>query len=230
MQPTMPSDRRLRCDRCGAGFDVTPEPLLTYEKVAVRDAVDLRVIAECLGTGLDDVRLLNPELRRLATPANRSFDVKVPKGGAGPLQQCLRDLPAEKRVSFRTHTVARGQTLSSVARMYGARASDIASANGLGSGKRLARGTELIIPVSARAAATVRTASASPESGRSRPTPADLPARKARVSYMVKEGDTLTSIASRFRTTVRQIMAWNKLRGTRLSAGNTLTIHTRPQF
>ena len=41
---------------------------------------------------------------------------------------------------------------------------------------------------------------------------------------------TLTSIASRFRTTVRQLMAWNKLRGTRLSAGNTLTIHQSPKF
>jgi membrane-bound lytic murein transglycosylase D len=212
------------------GFDVTPEPALTFEKVAVRDAVDLRVIAECLGTGLDDVRLLNPELRRLATPANRSFDVKVPKGRAGALQQCLHDLPPEKRVSFRTHTVARGQTLSSVARLYGAKVADIASANGLGSGKRLARGTELIIPVSPRAAASVRTASVSPDSGRSRPTPADLPARKTQVSYTVKAGDTLTSIASRYRITVRQLMAWNKLRGTRLSAGNTLTIHTRPQF
>jgi membrane-bound lytic murein transglycosylase D len=188
------------------------------------------VIAECLGTGLDDVRLLNPELRRLATPANRSFDVKVPKGRAGTLQQCLHDLPAEKRVSFRTHTVARGQTLSSVARLYGARAADIASANGLGDGKRLARGTELIIPVSARAAASVRTVSVSPEAGRSRPTPADLPARKSRVSYTVKAGDTLTSIASRYRITVRQLMSWNKLRGTRLSAGNTLTIHTSRQF
>ena len=212
------------------GFDVTPEPLLTYEKVPVKDAVDLRVIAECLGTGLDDVRLLNPELRRLATPANRSFEVKVPKGRAGTLQQCLRDLPPEKRVSFRTHTVARGQTLSSVARLYGARATDIASANGLGSGKRLARGTELIIPVSARAAATVRTAAVSPATGHSRPTPADLPAPPTRLSYTVQEGDTLTSIASRFRTTVRQLMAWNKLRGTRLSAGNTLTIHKNPKF
>jgi LysM repeat protein len=125
--------------------------------------------------------------------------------------------------------VARGQTLSSVARMYGAKAADIASANGLGSGKRLARGTELIIPVSARGAATVRTASVSPDT-RSRPTSADLSERKASLSYTVKEGDTLTSIASRFRTTVRQIMAWNKLRGTHLSAGNTLTIHTRSSF
>jgi membrane-bound lytic murein transglycosylase D len=207
------------------GFDVTPEPLLTYEKVPVRDAVDLRVIAECVGTSLDNVRLLNPELRRLATPANRPFEVKVPKGAAGTLSQCLRDLPDEKRVAFRTHTVARGQTLSSVARMYGAKAADIASANGLGSGKRLARGTELIIPVSTRAASTVRTAAVAPDTARARTTTADLSERKASLSYTVQQGDTLTSIASRFRTTVRQLMAWNKLRGTRLSAGNTLTIH-----
>jgi len=46
--------------------DVTPEPVLAYESVPVQGAVDLRVIAECAGTGLDSVQTLNPELRRLA--------------------------------------------------------------------------------------------------------------------------------------------------------------------
>jgi hypothetical protein len=30
MQSTTPSDRRLRCDRCEAGFDVTPDELLRF--------------------------------------------------------------------------------------------------------------------------------------------------------------------------------------------------------
>ena len=56
------------------GFDVQPEPLLEADTVRVSDAVDLRVIAECSGSSMDRVRLLNPALRRLATPAGRSFD------------------------------------------------------------------------------------------------------------------------------------------------------------
>ena len=108
------------------GFEVTPEQELSYESVPVQGAVDLRVIAECASTGLDSMQMLNPELRRLATPANRTFDVKVPQGRGASVRVCLDKLPADKRVTFRTHTVARGQTLASVARQYGTKVSDIA--------------------------------------------------------------------------------------------------------
>src|SRR5262249_34509143 len=111
------------------GFDIQPEPALAYESVAVDNAVDLRTISGCAGATLDDVRGLNPELRRLATPSGRTYQVKVPTGTKDAVAQCLADLPAEKRVLFRTHTVSRGQTLASIARRYGTRADDIAAAN-----------------------------------------------------------------------------------------------------
>jgi membrane-bound lytic murein transglycosylase D len=203
------------------GFEITPEPLLTYDTVALKEATDLRVIAECLGTGLDHVQLLNPELRRMATPANRSFSIKVPTGHAPGLERCLADLPAAKRVTFRTHTVARGQTLNAVARLYGAKVGDVAAANNLGTGKRLAKGQELIIPVA-------RTPSVSPAPGPARTAQAaETAPPPVRISYRVKSGDTLAGIASRYGTTIRQLMAWNKLRGTWLAAGHTLTVYTQ---
>src|SRR5688572_8630456 len=117
------------------GFDIAPQPVFAYDAVAVKGAVDLRVIAECAGTGLSTVQSFNPELRRLATPANRTFKVKVPQGKGEQLEGCLETLPAEKRVSFRTHVVGRGQSLSAIAKRYGAEPRAIASANNLGSGK-----------------------------------------------------------------------------------------------
>src|SRR5687767_1906895 len=134
------------------GFHVEPTRAIAYDSVPVKGAVDLRVIAECIGGGVDQIRSFNPELRRLATPANRTYSVKVPDGQGKVLAGCLEALPPEKRVAFRTHTVGRGQTLTAVARQYGAKPADIAAANGLGSQKRLARGTELIIPVRPAAA------------------------------------------------------------------------------
>lgn len=205
------------------GFAVTPEPPLVYEAVPVRGAVDLRVIAECAGTGLDHVQLLNPELRRLATPANRTFDVKVPEGRGPALRRCLDDLPAEKRVAFRTHTLARGQTLASVARQYGAKVSDVASANAItpARSKRLARGTELIIPIP-------RASVPPPRSGGSSTRGSSLDASRVRIEYRIKPGDTLTAIAARYQTTIRELKSWNNLSGSRLAAGGLLTVYTRP--
>jgi len=194
----------------------------------VRGAIDLRLVAECANVGVSGIQALNPELRRLATPAGRTYGVRVPAGSGAATQGCLDSVPPERRVIFRTHTLSKGQTLASVARMYGARVSDIASANGLVSFKRLAKGTELIIPVpppaiAARASRTdVRTGTTV-----SRPAARTASAR-VRMSYRVRSGDTLVRIADRYDTTVGELMAWNKgLRPTRLAAGNVLTVYTR---
>src|SRR6266571_3837149 len=64
------------------GFAVAPEPAPAYERVPVEGAVDLRVIAECVATPVEDIQTLNPELRRLATPAGRTFDARGPGGRA----------------------------------------------------------------------------------------------------------------------------------------------------
>lgn len=205
------------------GFSVEVDPELAFETVSVEGAVDLRTVAECAGASLDDVRSLNPALRRLATPSGRTFDVRVPAGTAQAAGQCLDDLPAEKRASFRTHVVARGQTFSSIAKRYGTRPEDIAQANGLSMRRPLARGTELIIPIPARpvpsAPAPVAQARAS--------APATPSSDGDRIRYRIRRGDTLGSIADRYGVTVREIQAWNGLRGTRIAAGGLLTLFTR---
>ena len=206
------------------GFEITPEPALDFESVPVEGPVDLRVIAECLSLGVGDIQSLNPELRRLATPANRTFALKVPTGTGGNLESCLSSLPADKRVHFRTHVVARGQTLASIAAQYGARTRDIADANGLALTSRLAIGQELIIPIDPRPAApAVRRASQTPAA-------AAEPGPPTRVSYRIKPGDTLAGIASQYGTTVENLQSWNGLRGTRIAAGSLLTIYTNKKF
>ena len=208
-------------DRYGFSAEVDPE--LAFETVTVEGAVDLRTVAECAGAPLDDVRTLNPALRRLAIPAGRSFTVRVPSGTASAAGQCLEDLPPEKRASFRTHVVARGQTFSSIAKRYGTRPEDIAQANGLSMRRPLARGTELIIPIPAR---PVPSAPAPVAQAR-----ASLPAPPSgvgdRIRYRIRPGDTLGSIADRYGVTVREIQAWNGLRSTRIAAGGLLTLFTR---
>jgi membrane-bound lytic murein transglycosylase D len=207
------------------GFEITPEVPVAFDTVTMDHAVDLRVVAECAGSGVDEVRALNPELRRLATPANRTFALKVPEGASARVRDCLADLPPEKRVTFRTHVVARGETLSGLARRYGTRAQEIASANGLTTSRRLKRGAELIIPVAGRPAAPARrqAATRTVEVGRTA-----SPGGMVRISYRIRAGDTLSSIANRYNTTVGQLRSWNKgLRGSRIEAGHRLTVYTR---
>ena len=112
-----------------------------FERVPVEGAVDLRVIAECTQSAGGDLQQLNPELRRLATPAGRTFDIRVPAGhGRGPgrvpggaSRREARALPDPRR--------GPGPDPGHRSRAPTAcRAADIAEANGLRSSRRLAGG------------------------------------------------------------------------------------------
>jgi membrane-bound lytic murein transglycosylase D len=129
---------------------------------------------------------------------------------------CVAELPPEKRVNFRKVVVRRGQTFASIARANGTTARDVAEANNLALQKRLRPGTELIIPIPAK----TRVA-------RARRQAADeAPEGRGRVRYRIQPGDTLGSIAAQHGTTVRDIQASNGLRGSRIAAGDVLTIET----
>jgi membrane-bound lytic murein transglycosylase D len=129
------------------GFTVAAEAPRDFERVSVEGALDLRVIAECAGEPVETLRALNPELRRLATPADRTFGLRVPPGRGEQVGTCVAGLPPEKRVAFRKHVVRRGQTFASIARANGTTAREVAGANGLALGRRLRPGTELLVPV-----------------------------------------------------------------------------------
>jgi membrane-bound lytic murein transglycosylase D len=198
------------------GFTVTPDERPDFERVPIEGAIDLRVIAECAGEPVEDVRALNPELRRLATPADRTFALRVPAGRAQAVADCVAALPIEKRVTFRTHVVRRGQTFAGIARANGVTARDVAEANNLKAATRLRPGTELIIPIPARPRVAQARREAAPEP----------PGGRGAVRHRIQPGDTLASIAAQYGTTVRELQAWNGLHGSRIAAGDVLTIFT----
>ncbi|HEV8254835.1 MAG TPA: transglycosylase SLT domain-containing protein [Vicinamibacteria bacterium] len=205
------------------GFSVAPEEPAGADVVTVKGAVDLRVVAECSRTGVGSIQQLNPELRRLATPAHRSYGLKVPRGSGDSVRQCLESIPPERRVAFRTHVVTRGETLAALARRYGSRAQAIVDANGLSPKARLLKGAELIIPIDAPAAGP----SAAPLRADAAARGGDEDASRDRraIRYRVQPGDTLTRIASRYGTSVDRLRSWNGIRGTYLAAGETLKIY-----
>ncbi len=131
------------------GLSVEPEAPQLTERVEVGQGVDLRAVAKCAGADLEAVQQLNPQLRYAATPPQGGgFEVNVPAGLAEEeaITSCLAALTPAERQAFRVHVVGRGQTLAGVARRYGMTANKIAEINRLGRKKRLASGTQLIIP------------------------------------------------------------------------------------
>lgn len=50
------------------GFDIKYLEPIQYEEVIIPESTDLRVIARCAGVSYEEIKELNPELRRWITP------------------------------------------------------------------------------------------------------------------------------------------------------------------
>jgi membrane-bound lytic murein transglycosylase D len=96
------------------------------------------------------------------------------------------------------HVVRRGDSLWSIAQRLGTDANTLASLNGMAVGDTLKAGQRLIVSERARASRTASIAPAADGSGR-------------RVTYTVRDGDTLYSIARVLQVTVADLMGWNGL-------------------
>jgi membrane-bound lytic murein transglycosylase D len=218
------------------GLNIEPVEPTKYEAVTLSTAVDLRRVAEWIGTPVQAIQDMNPELRRWTTPVRATeYELKVPEGTADIVRAHLTETSPDDLAPLNWHTVKKGETLLSIAKKLKVSRTDLAEANYLSSRSPLTAGQQLIIPraptlllasrpenpaplVEGRPAAEVVTVnSQAPEATET--TPASL-------TYRVKRGDTLSSIARLFRTTVASLKSWNGLRTNSIRVGQRLTIFT----
>ena len=169
-----------------------------YDTVAVTHPVDLRLVAEIVGTRVETIRELNPSLLRMTTPKFPEYTLRIPLATKEIFQKKIAMIPPEKRVWWRWHTVRYGETLSGIAQKYRASVKAIAEVNNLNPEELLQDAAELVIPVTRGGNREIR--------------------------YQVRAKDTLSSIARRYSVSPDQIMSWNNLGRPVLKKGMTLLI------
>lgn len=188
------------------GFDTRLDPSLRYDAVLIDAPMDLGTAARCAGTTLEEMKRLNPELRRWVTPLNRSEHVlKIPEGSLDRFCAALEEIPPEERVRFLTYTVARGDTLSHIARRYRTTVDAVADANRIGRRSVIRPGQVLTVPVPA---GTLPRQALSRPDDRTRSVPAS-----GGSTYTVRKGDTLSAIARAHGISLSNLQRWNGLVG-----------------
>ncbi len=217
------------------GFDFTPQEPAPYDKVTLPRPVDLRRVAEWADTTISEIQALNPELRRWTTPVRDSgYELKVPIGTAEEIQAHLADASADDLASLRWYTVKRGETLGAIARKLHVSSTDLADANYISVKTRVAAGQKLMVPheatvlMAAQADRPVPVAEARAiEAEPAVLTAGSAPSNRVKVIYQVKRGDTLTSVARLFRTSVASLRSWNRIDGGHITPGEHLTVYAR---
>lgn len=199
----------------GYGFIPPVERPWQVDQVTLPQPTDLRLLAKAARVSTEELRNLNPELRRLVTPPQKGYLLNLPPGSKATFLEALARLPKARRVAWRRHRIRRGETLSTIAQRYRTTVPVLMEMNRLRSPHRIRAGTRISVPVPTITLARRRKTK--------RPTTAGSAVEY--VTYIVKPGDNLWEIARAHQVNPHDLERWNNLHGSLIHPGRTLRIY-----
>jgi len=171
-----------------------------YETLLAEKPLDLTILALKAEIQLDDLRFLNPELKRLITPIGEKYALRVPKYRFEQVVSVYHSLPEDEIHGLVWHTVKTGETLGEIAQRYETKVTLLKQINAISNSRMVQAGKKILVPVGSQT--TVHS---------------DAPFIPKRgfltqeIVYTIREGDTIWRIAHRFRTDVETILSLNGL-------------------
>lgn len=200
------------------------QPLI-YDEILVPECTDIRQIAKITDISYEEIKNLNPSLRRWCTPPKiDSYSIKLPSGKGKILANQIDKLKKAPKIVFKRHYVRQGQTLSSISKQHKTSVWAIMDLNHIKSAKRLRAGKVILIPIpnypmekEALASAISKTPAYNSKASK------HIPGNK-KETYKIRRGDNLWSIANRYNISIENIMIANNLSSTVLRPGNVLKI------
>lgn len=193
------------------GFaDVAYLPAMDLDRVEIPSRTDLELIAKLANVPYQTLKELNPELRRWCTPPDYpNYLLKLPKGKKELFKAEYAKIPEDQRfverITYGRYRAKKRDTMKSIAQNFSTTPERLAELNHLKTGAKV-RGKNLIVPLQKPSAPK-------------QPEPVVEPAKAEQVAeareqtryYTVKKGDTLYSLAKRFKVTTAILSAWNNL-------------------
>lgn len=187
--------------------DVVREEAIAFERVEVPGGTALALVARAAGTTVDEIRRLNPALRRDRVPPGRErFAVRIPGGQRDAFARAWARIRPRDPVE-QPYVVRFGEDLAAIARRYRTSERELRELNQLAEGDRIGPGFAMMVPA---------------VQPREEERPAEAPvvaippgtfeyADRRRVFYRARRSDQLGEIARFFRITEDEIRQWNAI-------------------
>jgi membrane-bound lytic murein transglycosylase D len=196
------------------GIETAPVERFAYDSLIVTEATGLDVMAGLAAVSLGEIRDLNPQYLRLATPPHTPSVIRLPAGTGAAVAEGYAKLSPNERVHYLTHVVRKRERLTTIAAKYRIPVADLRAANPK-HGQRPRAGTRLVVPTVA-----IPSALAIRATGERRPHHS-----ASSRTHRVRRGETLSGIALRYRVSLKALRRANSIRNEHaLLAGTRIRI------
>jgi len=200
-------------------FNVKLEPIpnepyfATYDRVV---DIDVQLAAKLAEMPVEEFIALNPGFSRPLIRASMTPRIVLPADKVDVFHENLAKLDGEDLVSWKTYYPKRGETFESIAKKHRMSVAYLKEVNGIRPRNSIVP-TMVVVPVDAEAAHMQRLPImyAPP-----------IPVAVRRIFHTVRPGETLPSIANRYKVSADDITRWNP-RVTKATPGQKLMLEVR---
>ncbi len=209
--------------RNNARLHFVPDKWINYKKknlifVQISKPYSLYSISKKTGIPLNELKELNPELKRGITPPfYENYLIKVPKKYETQMIALAKRIEKDYKYTFKTYRIRKGDSLYKIAKRFGIYPiSIIAKFNNIKNPRRLRINQRILLPI--------------PQNYKPHKVfYAKVKRRKSHkvIIYKVRKGDSLWKVSNRFNVSVRELISWNNLSSKTIYPGDILKIKIR---
>ena len=181
--------------------------------------IDVQLAARLAEMPVAEFIALNPGFSRPIIRAEMTPRIVLPADKVDVFHENLTALGDKSLVSWKSYHPKQGETFESIAKKHGIMVGQLKEVNGIAARSRQVPRL-LVVPTKADSAIGASTAQRLPIM-----YAPPIPVTTRRVFHTVKKGETLTSIANRYRVSVEDIKRWNGV--SNAVAGKTLALEVR---
>jgi membrane-bound lytic murein transglycosylase D len=219
--PKLQALKNIIADPGPLGIELGPIPNQPYFATVtkLRD-IDVQLAARLAEMPVADFIALNPGFSRPYIRAAMTPRIVLPADKVEVFHDNLTALGDKSLVSWKSYHPKPGETFESIARKHGMTLGQLKEVNGI-SPRNRAVPRLLVVPTKAESGIGASSAQRLPIM-----YAPPIPVTTRRVFHTVKKGETLASIAGRYKVSVEDLKRWNGV--SQASAGKTLALEVRP--
>lgn len=223
-------------------------PRKTYfevDTVVVKEQISFEQLSQMLDITEEEIQYFNPQYRKNVIPSGGNA-MCLPKAKIGIFLNIEKDIyaavqaqqttqgsaPVTYKEVKKTHTVKSGEKLSSIAKKYGVTVMDLKSWNYIGK-KGIRAGKKLVVYVPEKIVNPIKldtkndgnTSLANIDSSSAKTERLTAEKKSNYIFHKVKKGESIYSIAKKYRLEVNDLKALNKLKSNNLKLGQVIKIN-----